>query len=84
MAGIEMTEQATLTLFMKTDFVKEWVQREREAAHKAGEQVGAIEVIDWAIREVQERLGNTGRFDDTRPYTDLLTLLADKRRGLTQ
>lgn len=81
--NVELGKEATFNLIMKTDYVREWIEREREAAHGQGETVGAIEIIDWAIREVQERLAAAERYDDTRPYTELLTLFADKRRGLT-
>lgn len=64
--------------------VREWLQEQRDSAHAAGHRAGEIAAVDDVIRAIQERLATTGPYDDTRPYTDVLVYLADKRRGLTQ
>jgi uncharacterized Zn finger protein (UPF0148 family) len=80
---ITRRREALALLANDTTAIRDWMDREREQAHEDGARAGRIKVYDELIREVQERLAAVDRYMDTRPYTELLVLLADKRRAET-
>lgn len=51
-----------------------------EDAWARGAVAGSVAVLEWAEAEIQLRLAQAGKYDDTRGLSDLLVAVQDKIR----